>query len=45
MNVKILDATLDNLVFDYYCFVDHMDFMTDEEMMVTNIDFETLGIL
>lgn len=44
MNVKMLETTLDNMVFDYYCFVDHMDFMTDEEIQVSNIDFNELGI-
>jgi hypothetical protein len=43
--MKMLETTLDNLVFDYYCFVDHMDFLTDEEKQVSNIDFENLGIL
>ncbi|MBQ6629887.1 MAG: hypothetical protein IJH65_13860 [Methanobrevibacter sp.] len=45
MNLKMLETTLDNMVFDYYCFVDHMDFMTVEERQVSSISFEELGIL
>ena len=28
---------LNDLVFDYYCFVDHIDFMTVEEQQVSSI--------
>ena len=28
---------LNDLVFDYYCFVEHMDFMTVEEQQVSSI--------
>lgn len=28
---------LDDIVFDYYCFVDHMDFLTVEEQQVSSI--------
>ena len=28
---------LNDLVFDYYCFVEHMDFLTDEERQVSSI--------
>lgn len=44
MNVNLLETNLDNMVFDYYCFVDHIDFLTDEEKQISNIDFNELGI-
>ena len=28
---------LNDLVFDCYCFVEHMDFMTDEEQQISSI--------
>ena len=30
---------LNDIVFDYYCFVEHMDFMTVEEKQVSSIFF------
>ena len=42
MNENKLKMDLDNLVFDYYCYVDHMDFMTVEEREVSSIPFEEL---
>lgn len=41
MNESKLKMDLDNLVFDYYCYIEHMDFMTDEEIKVSSI-FESL---
>ena len=39
------NMNLDDLVFDYYCFVEHMDFMNDVERELSSISFEELGIL
>ena len=38
------NMNLDDMVFDYYCFVDHIDFMTVEEKQVSSISFEELEL-
>ena len=35
--VKGENMSLDDLIFDFYCFVEHMDFMTVEERQVSSI--------
>ena len=35
---------LDDAVFDCYCYVEHMDFLTVEERKVSSIPFEELGL-
>lgn len=35
---------LNDLIFDVYCYVDHIDFMTDEEVQVSSIFNEELDL-
>lgn len=35
---------LNDLVFDFYCFVEHEEFMTVEERQVSSISFEELDL-
>ena len=35
---------LNDLVFDFYCYVEHEDFMTVEERQVSSISFEELDL-
>lgn len=36
--------SLDDMIFDVYCYLDHMDFMTVEEVQVSSIFNEELDL-